>query len=128
MWGTVTFDASGSSFAVALKVTNDQGETDTATATVGAQPKSLFDDPLPGFNNPPMNTQEIDSTLYEDVNADGDGLNPAQTVTLWTQFVINEDDFGDLTQQQVDVLDRDADGNLSPSDAVELWTQQVLAG
>jgi len=80
----VTFDASGSSFAVALTVTDDQGETDTATVTVEAQPESMFDDPLPGFNDPPTNTQEIDNTLYEDVNGDGDGTDPAQTVTLWT--------------------------------------------
>jgi len=88
----------------------------------------MFDDPLPGFNDPPTNTQEIDNTLYEDVNGDGDGTDPAQTVTLWTQLVINEEAFDDLTQQQVDALDWDGDGNLSPSDAVELWTQQVLAG
>jgi len=43
-------------------------------------------------------------------------------------LVINEEVFDDLTQQQVDALDWDGDGNLSPSDAVELWTQQVLAG
>ena len=86
---------------------------------------ALFAEPLPGFNNPPTNTEELNPTLYEDVS--GDGLDPAQSVTLWTQLVVNSDDFNYLTPEQVDALDWDGDGQLTPSDAVELWTQQVLA-
>ena len=123
---THTYSNAGS-FDATLTVTDDQGETGTATVTVEVQPESLFTDPLPGFNNPPTNTQEIDDTLYEDVNGDGDGTNPTQTVALWTQLVTNPSDFNDLNQNQIEALDWDGDGNLTPSDAVELWTQQVLA-
>ena len=87
----------------------------------------LFAEPLPGFNDPPTNTGELDPNLYEDVNGDGDGLDPSQTVDFWTQLVINEEGFDDLTQEQVDALDWDGDGQLTPSDAVDLWTEQVLA-
>ena len=87
----------------------------------------LFTEPLPGFNNPPTNTGELDPNLYEDISGDSNGTDPSQTVTLWTQLVINEDAFDDLTQQQIDALDWDGDGQLTPSDAVDLWTQQVLA-
>ena len=115
-------------FGAALTVTDDEGATNTTTRTVNVQTENLFSDPLPGFNAPPTNTGQLDPNLYEDISGDGDGLNPAQTVTLWTELVVNSDDFDDLTQEQIDALDWDGDGNLTPSDAVELWTQQVLNG
>ena len=89
---------------------------------------SLFMEPLPGFSAPPTNTQELDPTLYEDVSGDGDGLDPSQTVNLWSKLVVNPQQFEDLTQEQVDALDWDGDGHLTPADAVELWTEQVLMG
>jgi len=94
------------------------------TFSVGA---ALFEEPLPGFSNPPTNTGELDPNLYEDVDGDGDGLDPTQAVNLWTQLVINEQDFDDLTQEQIDALDWNGDGQLTPADAVSLWTEQVLA-
>jgi len=89
---------------------------------------NLFTEPLPGFNDPPQNTQELNPTLYEDIDGDGDGTDPTQAVTLWTQLVLNPQDFDDLTQEQIDALDWNEDGQLTPADAVELWTEQVLAG
>jgi len=116
----VTFDAS-------LTVISDGGDTDTATVRVDVQPESLFSDPLPGFNNPPTNTGEVDPTLYEDVDGDGDGTDPSQTVNLWSELVVNPGGFDDLTQEQIDALDWNGDGQLTPADAVSLWTEQVLA-
>ena len=98
-------------------------ETKTGTLSVG----TLFSESLPGFNNPPTNTQELDPTLYEDVSGDGDGTDPTQTVTLWTELVVDPQDFDDLTQEQIDALDWNGDGELTPEDAVTLWTEQVLA-
>jgi len=86
----------------------------------------LFIEPLPGFNNQPTNTVELDPNLYEDIDGDGDGGDPTQAVTLWTNLVLNSHDFDSLTQQQVDALDWNGDGRLTPADAVQLWTEQVL--
>jgi len=102
-------------------------DNDTVEGNLTVESGTLFEEPLPGFNNPPTNTGELDPTLYEDVNGDGDGLDTSQTVSLWTQLVIDEDAFNDLTQEQVDALDWNGDGQLTTSDAVSLWTQQVLA-
>jgi len=137
---TVTLDAGESRTETVSVPTNtgDSGtytvtvesENDTATTTVEVESDGgddTFTDPLPGFNNPPQNTGEIDPTLYEDIDGDGDGTDPTQAVTLWTQLIINEDEFDDLTQEQVDALDWDGDGQLTPADAVSLWTEQVLA-
>lgn len=87
----------------------------------------VFTDPLPGFNEPPTNTENLDPNLFEDVNGDGDGTDPSQSVNLWTHLIIDEQDFDDLTQEQVDALDWNGDGQLTPADAVSLWTEQVLA-
>jgi len=104
-----------------------ESENDTAAQTVTVEDAALFDEPLPGFNDPPTNTEELDPTLYEDINGDGDGTNPTQAVNLWTQLVLNPQDFDDLTQEQIDALDWNGDGQLTPADAVQLWTQQVLS-
>ena len=89
---------------------------------------SLFSQPLPGFSSPPTNTGDLSATLYEDIDGDGDGTNPSQAVLLWSQLVQNSEDFDYLTQEQVDKLDWNGDGQLSPADAVQLWSQQVQAG
>jgi PKD repeat protein len=123
---THTYTNAGTSDAT-LTVTDDGGRTDTAIVTVEVQPESLFTDPLPGFNNPPQNTGELDPNLFEDVDGDGDGTDPTQAVTLWTELVVNPQNFDGLTQEQVDALDWNGDGQLTPADAVSLWTEQVLA-
>jgi len=96
---------------------------DEGTFSVGA---ALFEDPLPGFSSPPQNTGELDPNLFEDADGDGDGTDPTQAVTLWTQLVLNPQDFNSLTQEQTDALDWNGDGQLTPADAVSLWTEQVL--
>jgi hypothetical protein len=105
-------------------------ENDTATTTVEVESDGgddTFTDPLPGFNNPPQNTGALDPTLYEDIDGDGDGTDPTQAVTLWTELVLNPQNFNSLTQEQIDALDWNGDGQLTPADAVSLWTEQVLA-
>jgi len=87
---------------------------------------ALFAEPLPGFSSPPQNTGELDPNLYEDLNGDGDGTNPSETVNLWTELVLNQQGFNSLSQEQVDALDWNDDGQLTPADAVTLWTEQVL--
>ena len=110
-----------------VTVTDDDGTSDILTETIEVRSEPLFTEPLPGFNSPPQNTGDLDPNLYEDLNGDGDGLDPSQTVTLWTELVVNPQDFDDLTKEQVEALDWNGDGQLTPSDAVELWTEQVLA-
>jgi PKD repeat protein len=99
-------------------------DVEEGTLTVG----TLFGSPLPGFENPPTNTGEIDPTLYEDVDGDGDGLNPVQSVNLWSQLITSPEEFDDLNQEQVDALDWNGDGELTPTDAVTLWSEQIQAG
>jgi len=123
---THTYSNSGT-YAVELTVTDDAGTTDTTTVTVDVRPENLFSDPLPGFNNPPTNTQELDPTLYEDLNGDGDGLDPSEAVLLWSELVQNSNGFTDLSQEEVDKLDWNGDGNLTPADAVMLWSEKVQA-
>ncbi len=102
-------------------------DDDSETASITVESAALFTEPLPGFNSPPTNTGDLDPNLFEDVSGDGDGLNPTQAVNLWTELVLNPDDFNDLTQEQIDALDWNGDGQLTPADAVNLWTEQVLA-
>jgi len=106
---------------------NEYFDTTEDEGRVAIDEPALFPDPLPGFNNPPQNTGELNPTLYEDISGDGDGTDPTQAVTLWTELVLNPQDFDDLTQEQVDALDWNGDGQLTPADAVSLWTEQVLS-
>jgi len=137
---TVTLDA-GESKTETVSVPTNAGDTgtytvtvesenDTATTTVTVEDDDgggdLFPNPLPGFNSPPTNTGQLDPNLYEDIDGDGDGEDPTQSVTLWTNLVLNPQDFDSLSQEQVDALDWNGDGQLTPADAVNLWTEQVL--
>jgi len=103
-------------------------EDDTGSVAIEIQEGQLFTEPLPGFQLLPRNTGELDPNLVEDVDGDGDGLEPAQSVNWWSQLVQNPQEFDDLTQEQVDALDWNSDGQLTPADAVQLWSQQVQAG
>jgi hypothetical protein len=98
-----------------LAFQDEDGEDDT------------FTDPLPGFSSPPTNTQELDDTLYEDVDGDGDGTDASGAVLLWSELVQNPQAFDDLTQEQIDALDWNGDGQLTPADAVILWSEKVQA-
>ena len=97
----------------------------------GADGGGLFDEqdiPVGGVEATPTNTGELDPSLYEDVSGDGDGLDPTQAVNWWNELAQNPDEFDDLTQEQVDALDWSGDGELSPEDAVLLWSEQVQDG
>jgi outer membrane protein assembly factor BamB len=107
-----------------------ESENDTATTTVEVESDGgddTFTDPLPGFNSPPQNTGQLNATLYEDVDGDGDGTDASGAVLLWSELVQNPQAFDDLTQEQIDALDWNGDGNLSPADAVILWSEKVQA-
>ena len=99
----------------------------TSPKEIDMNTSSVFSQPLPGFNNPPTNTGELGPDLYEDIDGDGDGLDPSQSVQWWTQIALKPNEYADLTQEQVDELDWNADGGLSCADATTLWSQQVQA-
>jgi PKD repeat protein len=121
--------AENGTYTITVTVEDNEGETDTATETVTVgELDNPFTEPLPGSNDPPINTGELDPNLIEDVDGDGDGLDPAQSVNWWSQLVQNPQEFDDLTQEQVDAVDWNGDGELSPADAVQLWSAQVQAG
>ena len=104
-------------------------DDDTVSGNLTVEEASaLFEEPLPGFDSAPTNTGEINDTLYEDVNGDGDGLDTGQSVQLWSQLVQDETQFDYLTQEQVDALDWNGDGELTAADAVQLWSEQIQAG
>ena len=105
-------------------------EDDSETATVTVESGALFEDPLPAFagtGSPPTNTQDLNATLYEDVDGDGDGLETDEAVDLWSDLIQNPGDYNSLTQAQVDALDWSGDGDLTPEDAVQLWSEKVQA-
>jgi len=112
-------------------------EDDSETATITVESAALFEEPLPDrdgndlFNNPPQNVSAVgdDPALFEDLSGDGDGLDTGQTVQWWTEIVLTDGEYADfLNDEQVDALDWNGDGQLTPADAVSLWTEQVLGG
>jgi subtilisin family serine protease len=103
-------------------------ENDSAGTTLTVEEQALFTVTLiSSFENPPTNTGRLDPNLYEDINGDGDGLDPSEAVLWWSRLVQNPEEFDGLTQEQVDALDWNEDGNLSPADAVTLWSKKVQA-
>jgi hypothetical protein len=126
---TVDYSYSSSGlYDATLTVTDNDGMSASTTITVEVGQTNVFTQPLPGFSNPPTNTGGLSQTLYEDVDGDGDGTSPSQAVNWWSQLVQNPQDFEDLTQEQIDALDWNGDGQLTPADAVQLWSTQVQAG
>jgi hypothetical protein len=104
------------------------GESDvTEVVTSGGGGGQLFTQPLPAFPNgaPPTNTSDLSPTLFEDVDGDGDGLETSEAVNLWSDLVTDPGDYNGLTQAQVDALDWNGDGQLTPADAVQLWSEKV---
>ena len=134
---TVTVDA-GSNTTVTFENVSTEGlaagtydhgvftANDSATATVTVEEETaLFTEPLIGdFNAPPQNTGELDDTLYEDLNGDGDGVSPQQTVDLFGALIREEGP--DLSTEQGNALDWNGDGpELTVEDLVELFGQQI---
>jgi len=102
-------------------------DNDTVEGNLTVESGALFQEPLPAFPNgaPPTNTQEVNATLFEDVDGDGDGLETDEAVELWSDLIQDPSDYNSLTQAQVDALDWNGDGQLTPADAVELWSEKI---
>ncbi len=83
---------------------------------------------LSEFSSPPANTGRLNSTLYEDLDGDGDGTEVDPTVTLFGELIRGED-LG-LTGTQVDRLDWDEDNgdSVDIDDMVALFGRQIRAG
>lgn len=86
---------------------------------VGVFSKPLVD----GFSSAPANTEELDPTLYEDLDGDGDGTDVSETVTVFGEL-IRGNDLG-LSDEQVSRLDWDGDDELTSSDMVTLFGKQI---
>jgi hypothetical protein len=79
------------------------------------------------FPNPPKNTGEVNDTLYEDLDGDGDGLEVDQTVSVFGELIRGTD--LSLTSTQAAKLDWDGDGgdNVDIDDMVALFGEQIRA-
>jgi len=113
---TAVFDADSDQYSV---INEEEG-----TLTVGA----LFEDPMPGFNNPPQNTDELHPTLYEDLDGDGDGTDVDGTVRAFGKLIRGRD-LG-LTDEQARKFDWAQDSpetEVTPGDMVSLFGEQIRA-
>jgi hypothetical protein len=90
---------------------------------------NLFTEPLVGrFLGPPRNTGELDDTLYEDLDGDGDGKSVAQTVTVFGEL-IRGNDLG-LTKAQARKLNWNSgspETEVTVADMVTLFGKQIRA-
>jgi hypothetical protein len=127
-WDTDSGDAGDYTAAV---ISND--DTDSVDVTVQDN-QDLFTEPLiGGFSNPPQNTGEIDSTLYEDLSGDGDGTSIDQTVDVFGELIRGNDLNGDgpnggLTDEQARALNWDPaspETEVTVADMVELFGDQI---
>jgi hypothetical protein len=129
---------------VELEFLTEDGQTDLTVGSGGlfapgggiysVQTKSgsvspgLFSEPLLSeFSSPPANTGRLNSTLYEDLDGDGDGTEVDPTVTLFGELIRGED--LELTPTQADRLDWDRDNgdSVDIDDMVALFGQKIRA-
>jgi len=78
------------------------------------------------FEGPPTNTGELDPTLYEDLDGDGDGTDVTQTVAVFGEL-IRGNDLG-LTNDQARALNWNQgspETEVTPSDMVSLFGEQI---
>jgi len=131
--GTASFsvDTSGleGNFTNVVTTADDQqGETDD-TEIVGAEDEVFTEPLLDEFNAPPQNIPVadggLDDNLFEDLDGDGDATDLDPTVTVFSAVIRGELTESDLTDEQVDALDWDGDGDFDTSDVVELFSQQI---
>ena len=98
-------------------------QTNSASVSPG-----LFSEPLLSeFSSPPANTGDLNSTLYEDLDGDGDGTEVDPTVALFGELIRGED-LG-LTPTQADRLDWDRDNgdSVDIDDMVALFGEKIRA-
>jgi hypothetical protein len=80
------------------------------------------------FPNPPKNTGELNDTLYEDLDGDGDGTEVTPAVKVFGRL-IRGNDLG-LTSTQAAKLDWDRDNgdSVDVDDIVALFGEKIRAG
>jgi PKD repeat protein len=105
----------------------DIDDTDVTT-DAGAIIPDTFVALIPQFDNPPQNTGKLDTTLYEDLDGDGDGTEVTPAVQVFGQL-IRGNDLG-LTSTQAAKLDWDRDngGRVDIDDMVALFGEKIRAG
>ena len=115
---TANFNTLTNGEAAPLNVTSEAG-----TLRLGAD--GITAPLIPKFDTPPQNTAELDSTLYEDLDGDGDGTSVGQTVDVFG-YLIRGNDLG-LTSTQASKLDWDEDGGdtVDIQDIVKLFGKQI---
>jgi hypothetical protein len=97
--------------------------TNSTTVTAGG----AFSKPLLNFDNLPQNTRELDPTLYEDLDGDGNGTEVSPAVTVFGEL-IRGGNLG-LTAGQADKLDWDRDDGdgVDIDDIVALFGEKIRA-
>ena len=107
-------------------------DPDPGTLRLGdeANTGNVFTQPLiasQGFVGPPSNTGQLHPVLYEDLNGDGDGVSPQQTVDVFGALI--RGDGPQLTEEQGNALDWNGDGpELTIEDLVTLFGEQIRSG
>jgi len=124
---TVEFMVDTSDFAPGefdFNVTSPDDE-ESGNFTVG-----IFTEPLiESFEAPPTNTEELDPTLHEDLDGDGDGTDVSPTVKVFGEL-IRGTDLG-LTDEQARALnwnDASPETEVTPADMVSLFGEKIRAG
>ena len=108
----------------------DMADGPSKSSNYAVVDSALFNDPLiDEFDKPPSNTGELDPTLYEDLNGDGDGTGVSQTVRLFGQEIRGNGP--NLTAEQAQALNWNSDSpsdELTVSDLVSLFGEQIRHG
>jgi len=113
-------------------------QDDNETGNLTVNPDMLFGVPLiddPDFNAPPTNTGELNQTLFEDLNGDGDGLDVNQTVKVFRELALGNElqgtaQDGTLTDEEARALNWNEDSpetEVTVSDMVSLFGEQIRA-
>jgi len=87
------------------------------------------------FTGPPTNTEELDPTLYEDLDGDGDGTEVSPTVAAFGELIRGNDLNGDapdgsLIDEQARALNWNAgspETEVTPADMVSLFGEKIRA-
>jgi hypothetical protein len=112
---------------------NDPGNSSSGpvvdSASITVEQENVFTQPLvPEFSDPPTNTGELDPTLYEDLDGDGDGTEVQESVAVFGELV-RGNDLG-LTDDQARKLNWNPGSpatEVTIADIVTLFGEQIRA-